>query len=139
MQCKNCSNSLVMRHTREYMLDDNGVYNTEGEHTETFQVHCYECGAEHEYEELHQSGDKYTIAPAINSDPIPVTIVALNFNGGELTNLQSTALVGLIIIDEDKQEVGTFLTQCDLAWLDRADTLARKIPSDKWKASYDND
>ncbi len=139
MNCKNCGGALVKRETLEYPIDSNGVYALdENQAAESGGVYCAVCGAGHDYEEIHESGDRITVALEANSDPKPVATIALGFRGGVVDDIGAEQMVGLIAIDEDGEKVGMFLARPfeDNAWWKRAMRLASLIKKGEWQASF---
>ncbi|KKN84396.1 hypothetical protein LCGC14_0288580 [marine sediment metagenome] len=139
MNCLNCDGELVMRETFEYPLDSNGVWTREGYDIDQMGVYCHVCGAGHLYDEIHESGDQFTIALVANSDPKPVAVLAIGYRGGVVDAIDSESMVGLIAIDEDHREVGLFLTRPhDEAspWWRRAITLLALIKPGEWRANF---
>ncbi len=140
MQCLNCGGTLVMRETLDYPIDENGVYwkrdTFDGQFNTT--VVCTLCGASHAYEKIHTTNEAVTIALETNQDPKPVATIAIGFRGGVVDEIGAKQLVGLIAIDEDRQEVGMFLARPGEPdpWLDRAWELVGRVKKGEWKASF---
>jgi hypothetical protein len=125
-----------MRMAQEYRIDENGVYVVEDD-TIMECVVCVDCGARHAYDTLHKSGDRYTIALEANSDPEPVATVAIAFRHGDIVGVEADRLVGLIAIDEDRQEIGRFLApRVDGEAWERAKKLEALIPKGEYKRSF---
>ena len=126
-----------MRETFDYPIDSNGVWTREGYDIDKTGVYCSVCGAGHAYDEIHESGDRRTIALVANSDPKPVATIAIGFRGGVIDAIGSEQMVGLIAIDEDKEEVGVFIgTHEDNAWWQRALGLSMRIKKGEWRARF---
>ena len=144
MNCLNCDGSLVFRQTHEYPLDDNGVCHIGDEFTiEDYGVFCSTCGAKHKYDTILDQGDTVTIA-LVKGDPEPVATLAITYANGVILHMDSEMALALIVIDEDKEEVGRFMVHPieDSAFLTYANDLARSIPKGEWKTSFrrqDND
>ena len=113
MNCKNCGGQLVARHSEDFPINDRGEYTEDyAEATVDVSVVCVECGARHAYEIIRDTGQPpVIIALEYESSPDPVATVALAFEGGNIVSITSDALVGLVIDDRDRQEVGGFLSQ----------------------------
>ena len=139
MQCLNCGGPLIMRGVRIYPLNENGVYDpSTPDSGEVREVMCTICLAGHLYEEIHQSEAGNTIALVANSDPKPYTTVALGFRGGVVDDIGAETFVGLIIIDEDKEQVGRFnaTPKAGDTWFERALSLNNSIKKGEWQASF---
>ncbi len=132
----------MLHKTSDYALDENGVFDLREPDTGSTTVICTSCRAGHQYDLIHQAGDKATIALAVNRDPIPYSSLAFSVRDGQIENIMSPDLLGLIVIDENKHEVASLLTvpsEDDDAGLTRAKTLAKLIPKGEWKADFPED
>jgi hypothetical protein len=85
---------------------------------------------------IHKSGDQHTIALEANSDPEPVATVAIYFQKGHLIGIRADRWVGLLIIDEDRQEIGRFNTHPDEGNWEAVKKLEALIPKGEHKASF---
>jgi hypothetical protein len=127
-----------MQCTVEHLVDENGVWTDReaGAHITNTLV-CRDCGARHDYDGIHESGDHYTVALTVNSDPEPVATVAIAFRGGVVDTIGGDRSVGLLVIDEDRQEIGRFITRPeDSEWWARVQTLSSRIPKGKYHTSF---
>lgn len=112
MNCKNCGGRLVAREWYDYPIDDRGVYYP-SHNAGDVGVFCLDCGARHAVVILQDEPSQVTVALEYESDPDPVASLILVFEHGVPTFIRSDYLVGLIVIDEDRQEVGTFKSRPD--------------------------
>ena len=139
MNCKSCSGPLVMRETYEYPLDDNGVYEREEPDLDfsVCGIYCQDCGAGHDYEVLNQTANIHTIALTVNSDPEPVALVAIGFRMGQLDTMGADKLIGVVAVDEDREEVGQYLARPNQnSWWERMQTLRALIPKGEHRTSF---
>ena len=138
MNCLNCDGSLVFRQTHEYPLDDNGVFHVDDEFTiEDYGVFCSTCGARHTYDTLMTNEDGGTVA-LTGGDPDPVSTLAISHRNGFIEEMDSLAAVGVIVIDENKREVGLFMMHPtdNSPSLARANALRGGVKKGQWKASF---
>jgi hypothetical protein len=120
MQCKSCGGTLVLRETFNREVDENGVCNLQpAADISDMALFCLQCGAHHAYDVLQESEGQMTIALEVNSDPDPVADLIITFTNEFPTDFACNQLLGLTILDRDKQEVGRFVTKFDSALLQR--------------------
>ncbi len=141
MKCKACGGPLVMRETHDYTLDENGVFATIDDYPGNViesGVYCLDCGAGHSYEEIHVSGDHITVALDTNSDPEPIATVAIAIRGGIPEAIGADKLIRLLVLDEDRQEIGQFSARPDDSdeWWEQVQIRASLIPKGEFKASF---
>jgi hypothetical protein len=127
-----------MRETYDYPIDENGVWAGDDEKRSLdMGVYCLDCGARHTYDDIHESGDHYTIALEANSDPEPAATIAIAFRGGVIDAIGADRLTGLLAIDEDRQEIGRFLARPDEnEWWQRVKALEARIQKGESRASF---
>lgn len=112
MQCKNCGGPLVARHSLDFPINERGEYTEDYTLAQDVGVYCTQCGARHAYEVIRDTGQPpVIIALEYESSPDPVAIVGLAFEGGNIVSITADSLVGLVIDDRDRKEVGGFLAQ----------------------------
>jgi hypothetical protein len=124
-----------MRETFDYPIDENGVWASDS--IGDSGVYCLDCGARHAYDDIHESGDHYTIALEANSDPDPVATIAIAFRGGVIDAIGADRLTGLLAIDEDRKEIGRFLARPDEnEWWQRVKALEARIQKGESRAFF---
>lgn len=138
LKCKSCGGPLVMRETFDNPVDENGVFECCRDSSD-LTLYCADCGARHAYEVIHESLGRYTIALAANSDPDPVATITIGFRRGMVESIGADNLVWLVIIDEDRQEIGRFQTvpwHPESEWVERVKQLEALIQKGEHRASF---
>ena len=127
-----------MRKTHDRAIDENGVWNMDdAEYDYQAEVRCEDCGANHAYDSIHESGDRYTIALKTNCDPKPVATLAVAFRNGVVDAIGGDMLMRLIVIDEDQQEVGRYIVRPEQTeWWERMEELTSLIKKGEFCASF---
>ena len=130
---------MVARYTEDYDIDENGVYTL----TQTITVLevaivCLQCGARHAADHIHDDGaGRHTIALEYESDPDPAVTVAIAFRGGVVEAIGADMLAGLVVIDEDREEIGRFIARPDQTeWWERMKKLEATIKEGDHRASF---
>ena len=142
MQCKSCGGQLVMQETYAYPIDENGVYELDEERADReSEVVCQDCGAGHAYDEIHNAGDRVTIALTVNSDPQPRVEVVISWERGIINGLGASQLLGILAVDEDHREIGRFLatppsSPTSVALWERVKELEALIPKGEHQVSF---